>query len=272
MSSTLFDAQNAGYVQALYELYARNPEAVPEVWRRFFAQGPAETVRAGLLVPEGLSQNGHATIGAQATATAAAPAVPASRAPAAAKGQPTEVPALENGRLPKLMRAVAAATSFVQAFRDHGHMRARIDPLGSAPPGHPQLDPAFFGTTPEELEQIPAEVVMPVGARPGETVAAALRRLEEAYCGYIGYEFEHLEDPERVRWLWDQVESGVHTRPLDREEQVRLLRRLSEVEGFEQFLHRAYLGQKRFSIEGTDILIPMLDLSIEQTAAHGGHA
>src|SRR5262245_28211485 len=202
MSSTLFDAQNAGYVQALYELYARNPESVPEVWRRFFAQGPAETVRAGLLVPEGLTQNGHgvSTNGhaANGAATEAAGASPP-RAPA--RAQAAEAAALENGRLTKLLRAVAAATSFVQAFRDHGHMLARIDPLGSEPPGHPQLDPAFYGMTIEEMEPIPAEVVMPVGARPGESVADALRRLEEAYSGFIGYEFEHLEDPERVRWL-----------------------------------------------------------------------
>lgn len=264
MSATLFDAQNAGYVQALYELYARDPEAVPEVWRRFFAQGPEETVRAGLLVPEGLSSNGHATNGHGIPATAASPARVGPAAPAAT--------ALENGKLTKLLRAVASATSFVQAFRDHGHMLARIDPLGSEPPGHPQLEPEFFGTTMEELEEIPAEVVMRVGARPGETVAAALRRLETAYSGWIGYEFEHLEDPERVRWLWDQVESGVHTAPLAPEEQIRVLRRLTQVEGFEQFLHRAYLGQKRFSIEGTDMLVPVLDLVIEETARHGGHA
>ena len=264
MSSTLFDAQNAGYVQALYELYARNPESVPEVWRRFFAQGPAETVRAGLLVPEGLSGNGQGGNGGYA-----APAAPARTAAPAARPEPAPV---ESGRLPKLLRAAAGATSFVQAFRDHGHMLARIDPLGSEPPGHPQLDAAFFGTTLDELEQIPADVVMPVGARSGESVADALHRLEEAYSGWIGYEFEHLEDPERVRWLWDQVESGVHTRPLEREEQIKLLRRLSEVEGFEQFLHRAYLGQKRFSIEGTDMLVPILDLAIEETAARGGHA
>jgi 2-oxoglutarate dehydrogenase E1 component len=263
MSASLFDAQNAGYVQALYELYARNPEAVPEVWRRFFAQGPAETVRAGLIVPEGLSGNGH---GGAAHPVAPAPSRIAAPAPAA---EPT---ALENGRLPRLLRAVASATSLVQAFRDHGHMLARVDPLGAEPPGHPQLEAAFFGTTLEELEQIPADVVMPVGARAGESVAAALRRLEEAYSGFIGYEFEHLEDPERVRWLWDQVESGVHTRPLAPEQRIELLRRLSEVEGFETFLHRAYLGQKRFSIEGTDMLVPVLDLAIERSAAHGAHS
>ena len=124
----------------------------------------------------------------------------------------------------------------------------------------------------EELEQIPATVSMRVGARTGETVAAALRRLRETYSGWIGYEFEHLEDPERVRWLWEQVESGEHTRPLAAGDKIRLLARLSEVEGFEQFLQKAYLGHKRFSIEGTDMLVPMLDLALERAVADGAEA
>src|SRR5687767_13062025 len=158
MSSSLFDAQNAGYVQALYELYARNPAAVPEVWRRFFAQGPAEAVRAGLLVPEGLSGNGQSGNGHGAGQAVATPTAPSARVSAGAPA--ADAAALENGRLPRLLRAVASATSLVQAFRDHGHMLARVDPLGSEPPGHPQLEAAFFGTTIEELQQIPADVVM----------------------------------------------------------------------------------------------------------------
>ena len=259
MSSDLFDAQNAGYVQALYEQYARNPEAVPEAWRRFFALGPAETVRAGLLVPEGLSTNGHGSNGAHAVASG--------RLAAAELGGPTD-----NVRLASLLRAVAKATSFVQAFRDRGHMLAQVDPLGTPPIGHPQLNPRFFGTTMEELEQVPASVVMRVGARAGESVVDALHRLRGTYAGFIGYEFEHLEDPERVRWLWEQVESGVHTRPPEPDERIELLYRLSEVEGFEHFLHRAYLGQKRFSIEGTDMLVPMLDLALEEAARDGCRA
>src|SRR5688500_348703 len=122
MSSSLFDAQNAGYVQALYELYARNPSAVPEVWRRFFAQGPAEAVRAGLLVPEGRSGNGQSGNGHGAAV--ATPPAPAARVSAGAPA--AEAPALDNGRLRRLLRAVASATSLVQAFRDHGHMLARV--------------------------------------------------------------------------------------------------------------------------------------------------
>ena len=265
MSTIPFDAQNAGYVQALYEQYATNPDTVPEAWRRFFAQGPAATMRAGLIVPDGLSTNGHSGNG-HGSGNGALAAPPAPSRTTAADTQ------AESLRLTRLLHAAARATSVIQAFRDHGHMLAQVDPLGSAPPGHPQLDPAFFGTSMEEMDQIPATVAMRVGARTGETVAVALRRLRETYSESIGYEFEHLEDPERVRWLWEQVESGVHTRPLEAREQTRLLHRLSEVEGLEQFLQKAYLGQKRFSIEGTDMLVPMLDLALEQAAEDGGHA
>jgi 2-oxoglutarate dehydrogenase E1 component len=120
----------------------------------------------------------------------------------------------------------------------------------------------------EELEEIPASIIDPRWGE--EPLARVLKRLEAAYCGSIGYQFEHLEDPEKVRWLWEQVETEVHTQPLEAEEKRRLLARLSEVEGFEHFLHRAYLGQKRFSLEGTDMMVPVLDEAIREAARHGG--
>ena len=165
------------------------------------------------------------------------------------------------------LRAAVAAGKLLAAHRLNGHWAARLDPLGSEPPGHPSLDPAFHGISPEELESIPAEV-FGLG-KIGNTAADVVRWLRATYCGTIGYEFEHLEDPVRRNWLRDAIESGEHRRPLSPEDQRRLLRRLVEVEGFEQFLHRAYLGAKRFSIEGTDMLVPMLDLAIERAAASG---
>jgi 2-oxoglutarate dehydrogenase E1 component len=261
MSDIPFDHQNAAYAQLLYEEFARNPDAVPSEWRDFFGRGPAVAQDAGLIVPDGLLDRAG-TNGVAATPAAAPTPVPG--APAGDAETRAEV-----AHLRALLPLVARATGFIQAYRDHGHTRADINPLGIEQSAHPQLDPSFFGTSMEELEQVPASVVMQ-DAREGESVAGALRRLEAAYTGHIGYEFEHIEDPERVRWLWGQVESGVHTRPLDADARVRLLRRLTQVEGFEQFLHRAYLGQKRFSIEGTDMMVPMLDLAIEETSARGG--
>ncbi len=256
MEEKPFDSQNAGYAQALYEEFARNPEAVPEEWRRFFSLGPATAREAGLMVPESLAANGGGSV---ADAAAYGPRPVQTEAFHAVQG--------EADAMRRLLPVVARATSFVQAYRDHGHHLSRIDPLGPPPRGHPQLDPSFFGTSMEELEELPASLVMDgVG---DESLASALQRLRDAYCGTIGYEFEHLEDPSVVRWLWDQVESGVHAQPMPTGDRVRLLQRLSEVEGLEQFIHRAYLGQKRFSIEGTDIMVPMMDLALEEAARDG---
>ena len=255
MDDKPFDRQNAAYAQALYEDFARNPEGVPEQWRDFFALGPQATAKAGLLVPEGLAHNGGGSSDPEAGITS--PVVAAERSAA-----PQEAHTMRH-----LLRAVAHATSFIQAYRDHGHQLSTVDPLGSEPPGHPQLNPSFFGTSLEELQELPASLVFE-NAR-DESLADVLERLQKAYCGTIGYEFEHLEDPSVVRWLWDQVESGTHTRPLEPGDRVRLLQRLTEVESLEQFLHTAYLGQKRFSIEGSDTVIPMLDLALHESAKVG---
>jgi 2-oxoglutarate dehydrogenase E1 component len=251
MSDSLFDQQNAGYVQLLYEEFAKDPDSVPEAWKSFFSLGPQATAEAGLLVPDALE-----TLDAGPVHVTLPPVVEPSVTPEA------------GGELQKLLPVVARAAGLVQAFRDHGHQLARLDPLGSDPPGHPQLDPGFFGTTMEELEEIPASVIDPRWGE--EPLAEVLKRLETAYCGSIGYQFEHLEDPEKVRWLWEQVETAVHTRAMEPEAQKRLLKRLSEVEGLEHFLHRAYLGQKRFSLEGNDMMVPMLDQAIQESTRHGG--
>lgn len=268
MSDAPFDSQNAAYAQLLYDDYALNPESVPESWRTFFSQGTAVMQAVGLIVPEGLVQRGAGVPnGAAPPAPVATAVANGSAAPAAADLAAGSL--VDAGSVEHLLPLVARATLFVQAYRDHGHTQARINPLFAERTEHPQLDPSFFGTSMEELEALPASVIMDE-AKPGESVAQALRRFKQTYGGTIGYEFEHIDDPERVRWLWNEVESGRHAQPLGGAEQVRLLERLAEVEGFEQFLHRTYLGQKRFSIEGTDMMVPMLDLAVREVAERGG--
>jgi 2-oxoglutarate dehydrogenase E1 component len=258
MSDSLFDQQNAGYVQLLYEEYSKNPESVPEAWRKIFSLGPAAAAQAGLLSPGLLSDEDLRRPTGPIPAQPEPPGAVEAKAPS---------PSADDG-IADMLPVVARAAGLIQAFRDHGHQLARLDPLGSEPPGHPQLDPAFFGTTMEELEEIPASVIDPRWR--DEPLAQVLKRLDTAYCSSIGYQFEHLEDPERVRWLWEQVETEVHTQPLDPEHKKSLLKRLSEVEGLEHFLHRAYLGQKRFSLEGNDMMVPMLDQAIQEAARYGG--
>jgi len=190
-----------------------------------------------------------------APATAAEP-VPAPARPAAA-AEPDEA----------LMQAVQAATSIVKAHRMHGHLAARLDPLGSAPLGDPALDPASVHLTPELMERIPASVLRV--AVEGETFADALPRLRETYTGTIAYEIEHISDHQQRIWLRQAIESGTYRAPLAAGERKKLLGRLSAVEALETYLHKAYLGKKQFSIEGLDAMVPMLDEAIELSSRAG---
>ncbi|HPF60964.1 MAG TPA: multifunctional oxoglutarate decarboxylase/oxoglutarate dehydrogenase thiamine pyrophosphate-binding subunit/dihydrolipoyllysine-residue succinyltransferase subunit [Gemmatimonadales bacterium] len=185
------------------------------------------------------------------------PATPAA-VPAAAPSAPTS---------PTALHQVAAAMALIKAIRTHGHLAATLDPLGTPPAGDPAMDPATLGLTPEVMATIPSDVLRI--AVPGATLAEALPHLLQTYCGNIAYEIEHIASHERRVWLRQQVETGAHTTPLDRDEQVALLTRLTQVEGMERFLGKAYLGAKRFGIEGLDMMVPMLDLTLELAAEQG---
>jgi 2-oxoglutarate dehydrogenase E1 component len=162
---------------------------------------------------------------------------------------------------------VAAAMALIKAHRTHGHLAAHLDPLGTVPQGDPALDPAPLGLTAESMATIPSAVLR-ISA-PGETLAEALPRLQEAYCGTMAYELEHIANHQERVWLRQMIESGQHRQPLTAEDQQWLYGRLVQVEAMEKFLHKAYLGQKRFSIEGVDMLVPMLDQIIEQSSQQG---
>ena len=157
--------------------------------------------------------------------------------------------------------------ALVRAIRRLGHRAARLDPLGSPPPGDPALDTTPLGLTPEVMARIPAEVLRVYC--PGGSLAEALPRLQEIYCGTIAYEVEHIASHEERLWLRQVIETGAHRQPPAAEDRRALLDRLTAVETLERFLHKTYLGQKRFSIEGLDVLVPMLDLTVELAGAGG---
>ena len=165
------------------------------------------------------------------------------------------------------LKHVAAAYALVRAHRNFGHLAAHLDPLGSEPPGDPSLDTGRLGLTPEIMARIPVEVLRIYV--PGKTLAEALPALHATYCGTIAYEVEHIGSHEERVWLRQVIESGEHRRPLSAQGKRQLLARLTAVETLERFLHKAYLGQKRFSIEGLDMTVPMLDFTLELAAAHG---
>src|SRR3954447_23051058 len=166
-----------------------------------------------------------------------------------------------------LLQAVQAATSVVKAHRMHGHLAARLDPLGSEPTSDPALNPATVNLTPELMRAIPASVLRV--AVPGETFAEALPHLQDTYTGTIAYEIEHISDHEQRVWLRQTIESGEHRQGMTDDLRKQLLRRLTEVDVFEGYLHKAFLGKKQFSIEGLDMVVPMLDETLELASAAG---
>ena len=121
----------------------------------------------------------------------------------------------------EMLSHVQAATSLVKAHRTHGHLAARLDPLGSEPIGDPALEPATVGLTPEVMEQIPAHILRI--QVPGATLAEALPHLRETYCGTIAYEIEHISDHQQRVWLRSGSSPGKYRRPLSPEEKKRVL-------------------------------------------------
>jgi len=164
---------------------------------------------------------------------------------------------------------VAAAMALVGAHRTHGYLAAKLDPLGTDPIGDPALHPKYVGLTPEVMAQIPTSVLGV--CIEGETLAEVLPKLQETYCGTIAYEVEHIASHQERAWLRCVIESGDHRVPLSTDEKRVLLRRLIQVAGLEEFLHRTYLGQKRFGIEGLEVLVPILTEAIELVAGQGAH-
>ncbi len=197
---------------------------------------------------------------------APSPPAPAAAASAAAASATDKAPSAAPDE--ELLQAVQAASTLVSRFRSHGHLAARLDPLGSEPEGDPGLDPEALGLTPEITAKIPAKILhMYV---PGATLADALPHLRETYCGTIAYEIEHIASHRQRVWLRENIESGTFRQPLTNDEQKTLLRRLTKVDALERFMHKAYLGQHQFSIEGLDMTVPMLDELIQLSAVNGG--
>jgi 2-oxoglutarate dehydrogenase E1 component len=164
-----------------------------------------------------------------------------------------------------LLRKVAAAADLVSAIQRYGHMSVQIDPLGSPPTNAAEMTPEFHGLTEADLRDIPARAL---GGSTG-TGADVVARMRQLWGGNIGFEYDHLENDAEREWFRQTIESQRLTAPLTHEEKKALLQRMTEVDGLERFLGLAFVNVKRFSIEGVDALVAMIDEAIDRAAQSG---
>jgi 2-oxoglutarate dehydrogenase E1 component len=161
---------------------------------------------------------------------------------------------------------IMGAVNLASAIREYGHLAARLDPLGSPPPGDPSLDPAAHGVSEEDLRRLPASLVGGPIAGQADNAWQAIQALRRVYSSTTGYDYDHLRIPEEREWLRHAAETGRFRPPRAPIDRIGLLERLTQVETFERFLQRSFPGKTRFSIEGLDVIVPMLDQIIAGAA------
>ena len=201
--------------------------------------------------------------GSSAVATSAAPSRSASSS-AFAAGAVTDIPATPPREIEayseELLRAVAAGMAILSSYRRHGHLSATLDPLGTQPQGDPALDWHHYALTPAVMSAVPASILRTKVK--GDTLQDVVAELRKTYGSTIAYEVEHIANIEQREWLRDYIETGSHFVQLEADKARRVLQRLTKVETFERFLRKTYIGAKTFSIEGLDIMVPMLEEAI----------
>ena len=161
---------------------------------------------------------------------------------------------------------IVGTVNLGESIRKFGHMDARIDPLGGDPPGDYSLRPESHGVSENDLRQLPASLIVGPIAAGKPHALEVIQALRKVYCSTTGYDYAHLRDPEERRWLHEAAESGRFRAPADPVDGPAMLEQLTQVEAFERFLHRTFPGKTRFSVEGLDMLIPILDEMIGASA------
>ncbi|TMQ63106.1 MAG: 2-oxoglutarate dehydrogenase E1 component [Candidatus Eisenbacteria bacterium] len=255
------------FVEALYADYLRDSASVPPAWREYFSEigetngfaarpqlypsfPPRRLYGRARSFAESLEPDGNGASAPSASAPAAGPRVER-RAAAAAEADAA---------------FARSAEALFRSFRARGHLIARIDPLGAPRPTLPDLKPEYFGFTERDLDRPVADSI---AGGSQATLRQVLDRLRRTYCGSVGVQFLHIEDTKIREWLQDHMERAENRARPSREEQLRILQRLTEAAVFEEFIQKKYIGSKSFSVEGSETLIALLDLAIDIGAAHG---
>ena len=233
-SLDLVTRANAEYVDEQYRRYREDPSSVDENWALFFAGFE-------------LAANGN---GASGVAAANGDVV---RAVEAAPAPPAE--------------PVIGVFDLVHSYRELGHLVAHLNPLAPKPAGHPLLEPSEFGFGERDMDR-----VIECGSFQGcatATLRDLIARLQGTYCRTLGVEYLHIQDRDQRLWLQERMEPTSNRPALEREDRIRIFERLMVAENFEQFLQTRYPTAKRFSLEGAESLIPLLDVLVEDAGALG---
>ncbi|SFC77694.1 2-oxoglutarate dehydrogenase E1 component [Bacillus sp. OV322] len=229
-----FSGPNLGYVMEQYDLLQSNPDEVdPELKNLFEIAGPP-------------ALDAHAEVMAEA--------------PVRQTIEPSESLSMK-----KIMSAVKLADN----IRTYGHLAANINPLNDKTLDAEQIHFEKYDLTADDLKKIPADFICAASPDHVKDGYDAVQYLKELYTKTIAFEFQHVSDLGEKQWLTDMVETGSMFPEITKEKKSLLLKRLTEVENFEKFLHRTYVGQKRFSIEGLDTLVPIVDELISEAVQDG---
>ncbi|MEE9606680.1 MAG: 2-oxoglutarate dehydrogenase E1 component [Myxococcota bacterium] len=222
---------NAAIVEEIRQRYQVDPSSVHSSWAELFGEGAA---------PE----------------------------PSPAPEAPPPFAERRRGEIaPQLADKHARVLRLIHAHRARGHRVADTDPLSGQPSYFPELDPAHYGFGSDDLDRPYIAGDLPGG--PVQTLREILERLRATYCGKVGVEYTHVQDPGRKMWLQHQIEESTNQSVFETGERLRILEKLSAAELFERFLHTKFIGQKRFSLEGAESLIPLLDTLVEDAPPCG---
>jgi 2-oxoglutarate dehydrogenase E1 component len=250
--ASAFNGANAAFLADLYARWAANPSSVDPSFADLFAAMNDEA-RAVLEDASGASWAPRASFGDDDE--------PAPEARAVADG-------LSAGQIRAATIASVRALMLIRSYRVRGHLEARLDPLGlQIPAPHPELDPASYGFTEADMDK-PIFIDHVLGLETA-TLRQIVQILRRTYCGPIGVEFMHIQDPDEKSWIQRRVEGAPWHSTLNADEKRTILQRLTEAEGFEAFCQKRYVTTKRFGLEGGEVTIPALHAMIEVVAADG---
>ena len=253
------------YVEQVYALYQEDSTQVSAEWQKYFltlqnTPGMVSSAGSAAFLP---SRSGVSAVVPAAMQT---PPSMANKSNGEVAG-PLTVTNHREQDLHTQGRLQESVDLLIRNYRVRGHLIAKVDPLGIPRPMPPELEPKFWGLSEADLDRQFSTYTL---AGPNtQTLRDIMDRLRNTYCGSISAQFMHIDELEVREWLQYRMEESQNRLKLSRDEQIRILTRLTDAVIFEEFIRRKFVGAKSFSLEGAESLIPLLDLAIEKAATQG---